>query len=230
MDGVWLARPPSTVLFDLDGTLTLPGEGITRGAQVALAAVGIEVVDRSTLRSLIGPPFQDWAAATWGLAGEDLDRAGQTYRAYMTDEGIYQNELLPGIVEVLSGCAAAGVVMAVATSKPDFLAERIVDHFDLTRWFAAVGGAEPDGSRRQKGDIITHTLGRLGVAAGPGVVMVGDREHDVLGARQAGLECIGVLWGYGSRHELATAGAAALVASPAELARELAVELASPLS
>jgi phosphoglycolate phosphatase len=210
-----------TALFDLDGTLTLPEEGITRGAQVALGAVGIEVADRSTLVSLIGPPFQDWGAETWGLAGDDLDLAARTYRAYMADEGIYQNELLPGIVEVLAGCAEAGVTLAVATSKPDFLARRVVDHFDLTRWFAVIGAAEPDGSRRQKGDIIVHTLEQLGVAAGPDSVMVGDREHDVFGARQAGLGCIGVLWGYGSLEELEAAGAAAVVARPVELAAEL---------
>jgi phosphoglycolate phosphatase len=216
-------RPPATVLFDLDGTLTLPEEGITRGAQVALAAVGIDVADRSTLVSLIGPPFQDWAATTWGLGGDDLDLAGRTYRAYMTDEGIYQNELLPGIVEVLSTCREAGATLAVATSKPDFLAERIIDHFDLGSFFTVIGGAEPDGSRRAKGDIIVHTLEQLGVAAGREHVMVGDREHDVLGARQAGLDCIGVLWGYGSLDELETAGAASIVGTPAELAAALAI-------
>jgi len=214
-------RPPSTVLFDLDGTLTLPEEGITRGAQVALAAVSIEVADRSSLVSLIGPPFQDWAAVTWGLTGEELDLAARTYRAYMTDVGIYQNELVPGIVDVLAGCAASGVTMAVATSKPDFLAVRIVEHFGLTEWFAVVGGAAPDGSRREKGDIIIATLEQLGVDADPGVIMVGDREHDVLGAKRAGLGCIGVLWGYGSRDELEAAGAAVLVTTPDELALEL---------
>lgn len=216
-------QPPSTVLFDLDGTLTLPEEGITRGAQVALAEVGIEVTDRSTLRSLIGPPFQDWAASTWGLEGDELDRAGRTYRSYMTDEGIYQNELLPGIVDVLQRGNDAGMTMAVATSKPDFLAERIVDHFDLRRWFTVVSGAEPDGSRRHKGDIIRHTLAQLRVSARPDVVMVGDREHDVLGAREAGIGCIGVLWGYGSRAELEAAMAVAIVADPQDLARELGV-------
>ena len=126
MPATSFGRPPTTVLFDLDGTLTLPADGITRGAQVALAAVGIEVADRSTLVSLIGPPFQDWAAENWGLGGDELELATRTYRAYMTNEGIYQNDLLPGIVDVLAGCADAGATLAVATSKPDFLAERRV--------------------------------------------------------------------------------------------------------
>ena len=218
-------RPPAIVLFDLDGTLTLPEEGITRGAQVALAAVGIAVEDRATLVSLIGPPFQDWAAETWGLAGDDLDLASRTYRAYMTDQGIYENTLYPGIVEVLTDCAAGGVTLAVATSKPDFLANAILDHFGLRSWFDVVGGAESDGSRRRKGDVIGYTLGQLGVVPGPDTVMVGDREHDVIGAREVGLSCIGVLWGYGSRDELEAAGAAAIVSSPSALGQVLGINL-----
>jgi phosphoglycolate phosphatase len=209
------------VLFDLDGTLTLPEEGITRGAQLALAAVGIEVADRSTLASLIGPPFRDWAAGTWGLGGPELALVTSTYRSYMTEEGIYQNELFPGIVDVLAGCTAAGMTLAVATSKPDFLAERIIDHFALTPWFAVIGGSSADGSRRSKGDVIAHTLERLGGVAGPETLMVGDREHDVHGAREVGLGCIGVLWGYGSRDELESAGAVSVVPGPTELSDEL---------
>lgn len=204
-----------TVLFDLDGTLTDPRVGITRGVQHALATVGIEVDDPDTLVGYIGPPIHDGLVEQHGVAEADIDPAVAAYRRYYREQGMFENVLYDGVPALLAELAAAGATLAVATSKPQEVARPILEHFEIASWFTFVGGASLDGTRRAKVDVIDHTLAALGAAAGPrsGTVLVGDRVHDVAGARAAGIASIGVRWGYAPPGELEAAGADEIVDS-----------------
>jgi phosphoglycolate phosphatase len=207
----------STVLFDLDGTLTDPLEGIGNSIQHGLAAIGVPPLADDQLRSWVGPPLQDSFAAL-GLDQTACDGALRGYRDYFARTGLYENRVYDGIDQVLVSLAADGVGLAVATSKPTVFAQQILDHFGLASHFTFVSGAGLDGSHRQKHEVITNALAALDrQAAAGGIVMVGDREHDVLGAAQLGLPCIGVAWGYAAPGELERAGATRVVATPEEL-------------
>jgi phosphoglycolate phosphatase len=208
-----------TVLFDLDGTLTDPRVGITRGVQRALALVGIEVVDADTLVTYIGPPIHDGLAEHHGVAPADIDPAVAEYRRYYRDQGMFENVVHDGVPELLEDLAAAGAVLAVATSKPQEVAADILEHFAIAGPFAFVGGATLDGARRTKADVIEHTLAALGVAPDgrASTVLVGDRVHDIEGAKATGIASIGVRWGYASPGELEAAGADEIVDTVAAL-------------
>jgi phosphoglycolate phosphatase len=212
---------PGAVLFDLDGTLTDPRVGMRAAFAHGLAAVGITVAADASLDSLIGPPAQDGLSLRFGLVEPTLSVAVAAFRAYLWERGAYENEPIPGMPELVAEVAGSGVRVGVATSKPTNLATVILDHFDLLDAIEFVGGAEPDGSRRHKRDVIVHALDGLGVPAGPHVAMVGDREHDVIGARLTGLTAVGVLWGFGTRDELVDAGADAVAATVDELRAHL---------
>lgn len=209
------------VLFDLDGTLTDPRTGMRAAFSHGLAAVGIDLPADEGLDPLIGPPAQDGLASRFGLTEPSLSVAVAAFRDYLWERGAYENEVIPGVPELLADLAAGGVPVGVATSKPTALATVVLEHFGLLASIAFVGGAEPDGSRRHKRDVIVHALDGLGVTARPDVAMVGDREHDVIGAHATGLTSIGVLWGFGSRRELEQAGADAVVATVDELRARL---------
>ena len=209
-----------TILFDLDGTLTDPAAGITRSVAHALRHYGIEVRDLSTLHPFIGPPLDDSFERFYGFSHERAVEAIGYYREYFRDTGIFENEVYPGIPELLGALRAAGKTLAVATSKPEVFAVRILEHFGLAGYFSETVGSELDGTRVKKHEVIAETLRRTG-APKEDTVMVGDREHDVLGAKRAGIPCIGVLYGYGSAEELTAAGAAALAESPEALLAHL---------
>jgi phosphoglycolate phosphatase len=212
---------PSTVLFDLDGTLTDPRIGMRAAFAHGLAAVGITVPADASLDPLIGPPVQDGLATRFGLTEPSLSVAVAAFRAYLWERGAYESEPVAGMAALVADLAGAGTRVGVATSKPTDLATVVLDHFDLLDAIAFVGGAEPDGSRRHKRDVIVHALDGLGVPAGPEVAMVGDREHDMVGARLTGLTALGVLWGFGTRDELVEAGADAIAATVDELRTHL---------
>jgi phosphoglycolate phosphatase len=205
-----------TVLFDLDGTLTDPRVGITRGVQRALALVGIEVADADSLVTYIGPPIHDGLVEQHGVAATDVDPAVAEYRRYYREQGMYENVVYDGMPELLDELAAAGAVLAVATSKPQEVAADILEHFGLGSSFAFVGGATLDGSRRTKADVIDHTLAALGVdrLGRRSTVIVGDRLHDIAGAKATGIASIGVRWGYAPTGELEAAGADQIVDTP----------------
>jgi phosphoglycolate phosphatase len=209
------------VLWDLDGTLTDPKVGITSGVQYALARLGVEVADADDLVGYIGPPIRDAFIEFHAVPEDQVEHAVATYREYYLDRGIFENVVIPGIPEALAAIGGTGRSMAVATSKVDWMAERILEHFELRDHFSVVGGATLDGSRGTKVDVIEHTLAELGIgAAGTDrdrVVIIGDREHDVLGARSAGIRSIGVRWGFAGAGELEAAGADVIVGSVAEL-------------
>ncbi len=199
----------STVLFDLDGTLTDSYLGIARSLLHALQHVGVAPPD--DLRPFVGPPL-DVTMRGFGLDEAGVAQALATFRERYWDVGYLENEVYAGIPDLLDALTAAGVRAAVATSKAEPTALRILEHFDLARRFAVIGGASFDGTRSHKHEVVAHTLATLPPLAGAPmpVVMVGDRRYDVEGARQHGLDAVGVLWGYGDRAELESAGAWAI--------------------
>ncbi|HEV8295687.1 MAG TPA: HAD-IA family hydrolase [Acidimicrobiales bacterium] len=211
----------TVVLFDLDGTLTDPEVGITRSLAYALDAVGRPVTDLASLRSLIGPPLIE-AFTEMGLTPAEVDRALASYRERYTEVGMFENELIDGMASLLADLVSDGIRLGIATSKPERFAMTIVEHFGIAEHFEVVAGASFDESRRHKDEVIAYAMEGLGDPEPRDAVMVGDREHDVLGARANAIDAIGVLWGYGSRAELEAARPLALVATLSELRALLA--------
>lgn len=210
----------NTILFDLDGTLTDPGLGITNSVLYALEQLGYPLPPRESLYKFIGPPLLDSFQAYYGMTPEQAEEAVRLFRVYFAETGIMENSLYPGIPEVLDTLQKAGRRLILATSKPQGFAERILEHFDLRKYFDQVVGATMDAERSQKHQVIAYAIETYGVTAAE-AVMVGDRKHDVLGAKKNGMACIGVLFGYGDAPELNEAGAIALAADPQELLRLL---------
>jgi phosphoglycolate phosphatase len=204
------------VLFDLDGTLVDSGPGIRASVRHAAAAVGLPEPTPEQLRLLIGPPFP---AAFRDVLGVDVptgDAMMTAYRELYGSSGMFDVTLYDGIPEALDELVARGDVLAVTTSKPAPYAREIVAHLGLSEVFAGgVHGASFDGSVEGKAAVVGLALAQYG--EGPVAGLVGDRHHDVEGARRHGLGCLGVAWGFGGRAELEAAGAAAVVDKPAEL-------------
>ncbi|MBR2445904.1 MAG: HAD family hydrolase [Clostridia bacterium] len=204
-------------LFDLDGTLTDPGEGITRSVQYALDKFGIHVEDRKQLFCFIGPPLHESFEVYYGFSRPDAMKAVDYYREYYAVKGIFENLVYDGIPEVLAKLRDSGVRICLATSKPEVFAKQILEHFGLDGYFTAVAGSEMDGTRTKKAEVVERALGLLGNPDAGDCVMIGDREHDVLGGAAHGLDTIGVLFGYGSCEELEHAGATHIAAKPIEI-------------
>ncbi len=195
------------VLFDLDGTLTDPGMGITNSVMHALKKYGIEVTDRSELYKFIGPPLHESFEKYYGFSHEEAMQAVEYYREYYKIKGIYENLLYDGVEDLLKTLFENGRKIILATSKPEVFAKEILRHFGVEKYFYYVAGSNLDGSRVAKADVIEYALESAGITDKPSAVMVGDREHDIIGAKKVGLDSIGVLFGYGSREELEAAGA-----------------------
>ena len=205
------------LLFDLDGTLTDPEEGITKAVQLALAHFGIQVEDRTSLRPFIGPPLWDQFQEYAGLSAEQSDEAVKVFRQYYLEKGVYENREYDGIRQMLGALKCAGYRLYVATSKPETTAGIVMKYFGFTDYFAYVAGADLEGTRVRKADVIRYLLEKEGIVDPGEAVMIGDRKHDVLGAKEVGMDSIGVLYGYGSREELEEAGAGCIAASVEEL-------------
>jgi phosphoglycolate phosphatase len=205
----------SPIFFDLDGTLTNPKPGITRSIQYALRKLDHEVPSEDDLTWCIGPPLH---ASLKKLLGTDAlaDTAILLYRERFADIGLFENEVYPGIEGTLSVLAGQDRRLFVATSKPGVYAERIIDHFKLRGYFERVFGSELDGTRSDKTELLGYALKAAQVDPA-GAIMIGDRSHDMVGARGKGLTAIGVLYGYGSKEELLAAGAHQVCATPQEL-------------
>lgn len=206
------------ILFDLDGTLTDPGEGIRNSVAYALAKYGIEVEDILTLNRFIGPPLAEGFQQFYGFSAEQAVQAVSFYREYYQDHGIFENHVYKGIPELLEQLRAKGKTLAVATSKPEVYARQILEHYGLGSYFDCVVGGNLDGTRCKKHEVIAAILEQYPASAGYQAVMVGDREHDIIGAKRMGLDSIGVLYGYGSLEELRTAHATALATTVADIA------------
>ncbi len=204
------------LLFDLDGTLTDPGEGITNSVAYALAKRGIEVTDHRELNCFIGPPLAKSFMQYYGLSEEDATQAVTDYREYFVPHGMFENKVYDGIPALLSDLKTSGKHLIIATSKPEKFAVQILEHFDLLRYFDRVYGATMDLSRSKKGDIIALALAEEKIAPDQ-ALMIGDRHHDIDGAHENGLAAVGVLYGYGDRNEHETAGAEFIVATVGEL-------------
>ncbi len=205
------------VLFDLDGTLTDPKEGITRCVQYSLNSFGIEE-ELDKLIPFIGPPLAQMFETTYGVDGQT---AVEKYRERYTDIGIFENSVYDGIVDMLAYLKNSGIKIALATSKPEVFALRILEKYELIEYFDVVVGSELDGRRTDKAEVIAEALSRLNSPDKSGVVMVGDRSHDVIGAAKCDLKCIGVSFGYAAEGELERAGAKAIANSVKELQRML---------
>jgi len=201
------------IFFDLDGTLTDPKPGITRSIQYALGKLDHPAVPtEDELTWCIGPPLRASFVKLLG-AEASADLAVSLYRERFSEIGLYENSVYAGIRDVLSALRSSGRRLFVATSKAHVFADRIIDHFDLRDYFEHVFGAELDGTRADKSDLLAYALNAASVDS-PHATMIGDRSHDMIGARNNGMKGIGVLYGYGSEQELTAAGAAYLCATP----------------
>ena len=194
------------ILFDLDGTLTDPKEGITKSVRHALNHYGIQVDDLDTLTPFIGPPLTDSYKKYYGFSDEQAWEGVLVYREYFSERGWHENKEYPGIKEMLDALKKAGKVLLVATSKPEEFGRKILEYFGMAGYFDFIGGADMEETRVRKADVIRYVLEQYGLDRTPETlarcVMVGDREHDVLGARECGMDCVGVLYGYGDRQEM----------------------------
>lgn len=206
------------ILFDLDGTLTESGEGITKCVQYALSRFGIEEPDLEKLQCFVGPPLLESFMAYAGLSREDAEKAVEYYRERYNTTGIYENRLYPKVRELLELLKVNDKILGVASSKPEVYVRKILEYFRVDGYFRVLVGSELDGRRTGKAEVIEEALRRLDLDwQRDSVLMVGDREHDVKGARECGIQCIGVTYGYGSREELEKAGAVYIADSVEDL-------------
>jgi phosphoglycolate phosphatase len=203
------------IFFDLDGTLTDPKPGITGSIQYALRKLDVAVPHQDELTWCIGPPLR--ASFVTMLGGESrADQALALYRERFADVGLYENSVYPDIEHILAALRQQPRRLFVATSKPRVFAERIIDHFGLTGYFERVYGSELDGTRVNKSELLAYAIETTGVDPSQ-ALMIGDRSHDIVGAKNNGMRGIGVLYGYGSEEELIGAGASHVCASPRAL-------------
>lgn len=212
------------LLFDLDGTLTDPKVGICTCVQYALSSFGIEEPDLDKLEPFIGPPLKDSFMNFYHMDEEQAQAAVEKYRERFRDTGIYENKLYEGIPELLRALNSQGMFMAVASSKPTEFVRRILQHFNIERYFKVVVGSEMDGTRTDKKEVILETMRQLfgdWPMEKTKVYMIGDRSYDVEGAHGAGVECVGVTYGYGSMEELKEARCDYIVRSVEELQKFL---------
>ncbi len=201
------------LFFDLDGTLTDPKEGITKSVQYALEKEGYGKPPLESLMSFIGPPLHAEFCRYCHVDEEEGKRLVSVYRERFATVGLFENKVFPGIVPMLARLQKAGKVLAVATSKPTVFTERILDKFDLTPYFDVVVGSNLDGSRCVKSQVIEEVINRLSLKEEdrPRCLMIGDRKHDIAGAKECGIASAGVLFGYSQDNELALAGADYLI-------------------
>jgi phosphoglycolate phosphatase len=205
------------ILFDLDGTLTDPKVGITRSIQFALSTLNCQVPEQDDLLWCIGPPLRQSFEQLLQTADAALvDRAITLYRDRFSTVGLFENALYPEIPRVLQTLRTSGYRCFIATSKPQIFARRIIEHFQLIPWLEGIYGSELDGTRSDKGELIQYVLEREKLAS-QACVMVGDRSHDMIGAKRNGLTSIGVTYGYGTTAELIANGVDYIAHTPEEL-------------
>ncbi|NJE44730.1 HAD family hydrolase [Massilimicrobiota sp. SW1139] len=188
------------ILFDLDGTLTDPFLGITRSVAYSLKSFGIEVDDLETLKPFIGPPLDVSFREYYHMDEAQSWKAVEKYREYFSKKGLFENKVYEGMEGFLQSLLNMDMKLYVCTSKPEVFAKEILDHFSLTPYFTGIYGATLDGSLKHKGDVIAHCIKQEQLNI-QDCMMVGDRQHDIVGAHQNQIPCIGVLYGYGSLEE-----------------------------
>ncbi len=209
----------TTLLFDLDGTLTDSTEGILKCLVNAIEQIGFEVPEDTN--KFLGPPIRQSFAEFCGMNEEQTDQAVKIFRERYSTVGLFENRVYDGIPEMLERLKNGGKRLMVATSKPQVYAVRIFDRFRLSQYFEFVGGAELDGSRDYKDEVIEYVLAQTGITDRSSVLMIGDRRQDVLGAHKTGIKCMGILWGFGSIEELTEAGADYIAETPDKAAEAI---------
>lgn len=205
------------ILFDLDGTLTDPAIGITSSLMYALEKFGIHVENREELYKFIGPPLVDMMMQEYGFSREEAQKGLEYYREYFSVKGLFENEVYDGIPEMLEKLQKRGYKLILATSKPEKFAKQILDHFRLSQYFYFIGGSDMAETRSTKEAVIEYDLAALGNPDVAKCIMVGDRKYDVEGSREFGIECVGVLFGYGSKEELEESKAAYIANTVSDL-------------
>lgn len=210
------------ILFDLDGTLTEPKVGITKSVAYALEYYGIHVEDLDSLCPFIGPPLKESFMKYYGFDDEKAEEAVEKYREYFRPHGVYENEIYEGVREMIQTLYGQGKTLVLASSKPTVFVEIILDYFELRKYFDCVVGSELDGTRVNKDEVVAFALQEADIQDKSQAVMVGDRKHDMMGAKANGLDAIGVVYGHGSREELKESGADVIVDTVAELREVLA--------
>ena len=209
------------IFFDLDGTLTDSQDGILNSFRSIFKHFGIKEPEYEVLRTYIGPPLVLTIGHTLGFTGEKLQEAVKVFRSYYDNQGYMENRVYKGIPEALQHLKALGCKLSVATSKPEHTAKKIMEHFDIAKYFDHICGSLPDESRSKKTDVIEYAIKLNEITDRSKLLMVGDRKFDVEGAHQSGLKCAGVLFGYGSREEFEAAGADYIVENPEDLEKLL---------
>ena len=209
------------ILFDLDGTITDPGIGITNSVMYALKKYNINVSDRSELYKFIGPPLSESFENYYGFSEEQAKMAVEYYREYYRDKGIFENLLYEGFKELLKALKDDDKILIVATSKPEVFAKQILEYFDSAKYFTYIAGSNLDGTRTKKDEVIKYALESCNIVDLSKVIMIGDREHDIIGAKKVGIDSIGVLFGYGDKNELEAAGADFIVDTVEEIGEVL---------
>ncbi len=210
-------RRHKLALFDLDGTLTASAPGVIAAVKYALTRFGIEETDESRLRSFVGPPLLEAFREVYGLSHEDAAQMLKYFREYYNDRGVYENAPFEGVEQMLAALREAGIFVALATSKPEYLAHVVLRHFGLIEYFDFIAAATPDEARTTKDEVMAYAVERIPIEDPADAVMVGDRKFDILSANRFGLDSIGVLFGYGGREELEQAGATLLVETVEQL-------------
>lgn len=205
------------ILFDLDGTLTDSAEGIINSLKYALGKFGVCETDEKKLRSCLGPPLITSFTDIFGLSQSDAVKAVEYYREYFKPKGIFENRVYSGVNGMLKELKSRGKTLIVATSKPEEFAVKILAHFGLDQYFDLIAGADMNNTRCKKAEVIKYALDSCGISDYSSAVMVGDREHDIIGAAQTGLKSIGVLYGYAADGELEQAGADFIARTPQDI-------------
>lgn len=208
-----------TILFDLDGTITDSGEGIIHSVAYALKKMNLRIPNQTELYSFIGPPLSESFKQLCHLDDIKTNRAVDYYREYYQKEGMFENHVYEGIPELLTTLKKANCNLYIATSKPEIYAKQILEHFNLSNYFEGIYGASLDGERSKKGDVIRYALKEAKITHLKETLMIGDRSHDITGAKENKLVSIGVLYGFGDQAELKKAGADYIAVTPKDIGK-----------
>ncbi|HHW69851.1 MAG TPA: HAD family hydrolase [Clostridiales bacterium] len=210
-------REYDIILFDLDGTITDSKPGIVNSILYALESFNIYEEDLDKLNAFIGPPLTDSFKKLYEFDDDKAILAVEKYREYYREKGIYQNTLYDGIDRVIESLYNDSKILVLATSKPTVFAEKVLEYHNISQYFKSINGSNLDGTRAYKDEVIEYTLSNMGEMDRTRVIMIGDRKYDVIGAKQHNIDSIGVLYGYGSMHEIKSASPTYVVQTPRDL-------------
>lgn len=209
------------IAFDLDGTLTNPERGLIASFVYALGKMGVDYGEKEELKRFIGPPIYEEWQRVFGFTPEESSEALLIFREYYSVYGWWDNEMYPGVPEMLRALCESGKKIILATSKPEVFARKILDLFDIAKYFDYVGGADTDKTRDKKHEVLAYSMASLGVTDTSRVILVGDRVYDAEGARACGVDSLGVLYGHGSREEIENSGFNYICESVEDIAKTL---------